>query len=140
MLHIAKLCVGIRDLAHLQQVQQARLAEGTALRHYTRNFPRRAPEVTDGGSMYWVVAGAMLVRQRILDIVEAESDGGRKCACLELDALLVPLMGRPTKAFQGWRYLAADAAPADLAAPSAAKGAAALPPELLRELQALGLL
>ena len=32
-----------------------------------------------------------------------------------LDPPLVPLHGRPTTPFQGWRYLAADAAPADLA-------------------------
>jgi hypothetical protein len=45
---------------------------------------------------------------------------------------------RPKSAFQGWRYLKAGEAPADLA--KGAKGAAALPEEMRRELQQLGLL
>jgi hypothetical protein len=140
MLHIAKLAVGIRDLPHLHRVQQARLADAPPLRHLTRNFPRRAPEVTAGGSLYWVVAGSMLVRQRILDIAEDSRDDGTRCAALVLDPELVPLVGRSTKPFQGWRYLAAADAPADLARSSAARGAEALPDTLRRELQALGLL
>ena len=140
MLHIAKLAVGIRDLAHLQQVQAVRLAAGEELRHRTRNYPRRAPEVIDGGSLYWVVAGSMLARQRITDILEDTWEDGSKCAALLLDPVLVPLSGRPTKAFQGWRYLAANDAPADLGPMAEARGADALPPELRRELQALGLL
>lgn len=140
MLHIAKLCVGIRDLAHLQQVQRARLAEGGQLSHYTRNYPRRANEIIGSGSLYWVIAGSMLVRQRILDISEAAWDDGSKCAAIELDPELVPLAGRPTKPFQGWRYLAPEAAPPDLAAPGAVKGIEALPADLRRDLQSLGLL
>ncbi len=140
MLHIAKLCVGIRDLDHLRQVQQVRLAAGEDLRHYTRNFPRRTAEVLDGGSLYWVISGTMLVRQRLLDIVEAAWDDGSKCASLELDPMLVPLEGRPTKAFQGWRYLAAADAPADLGQQGPVRGADELPLALRRDLQALGLL
>ena len=140
MLHIAKLAVGIRDVAHLQQVQSARIATGVDLRHFTRNFPRRAPDVLDGGSLYWVIGGSMLARQRLLDITEAEWDDGTKCAALVLDPALVLLAGRPTKPFQGWRYLAAADAPADVVAAGAARGADDLPPALRRELQALGLL
>jgi hypothetical protein len=47
--------------------------------------------------------------------------------------------GRPTRPFQGWRYLAADAAPPDLTAASV-QGADALPDRLRRDLQELGLL
>jgi hypothetical protein len=53
---------------------------------------------------------------------------------------LVPLAGRPTKPFQGWRYLSAPDAPPDLIAPPRATGEAALPPALRRELQVLCLL
>jgi len=140
MLHLAKLAVGVRDLEHLRQVQAQRLHDRPPLRHFTRNFPRRAAEVVDGGSLYWVVAGSMLVRQRIIDITEDQWDDGSRCAALVLDAALVPLVGRPTKAFQGWRYLAAADAPADLAAGGAAKGSQDLPPALRQELRALGLL
>jgi hypothetical protein len=105
MLHIAKLAVGIRDIDHLSRAQAQRQHDRPPLRHLTRNFPRRAPEVLDGGSLYWVIAGSMLVRQRICDIIEDRWDDGGRCAGLVLDPALVPLVGRPTKAFQGWRYL-----------------------------------
>lgn len=140
MLHIAKLCVGIADIADLRRHQAARLARGEALRHLTRSFPRRAAEVTDGGSIYWVIAGAMAVRQRILDIEEAAYNDGSKCAALVFDAALVPLAARPTKPFQGWRYLAPAAAPPDLLALHEAQGSDALPAALRRDLEALGLL
>ncbi len=139
MLHLMKLAVGITDLPHLVAVQAERGRANPPLRHVTRNHPRRAAEVLDGGSIYWVIAGSMLARQRILDIQAAEEGGERRTALL-LDTTLVPLIGRATRPFQGWRYLDPAAAPADLAAGAAAAGADALPPGLRRDLQALGLL
>ncbi len=140
MLHLAKLAVGIRDIAHLAEAQVLRGQLDPPLRHQTRNFPRRAPEVTDGGSIYWVIVGMMLVRQRVLDIDEDQWDDGSRCAALVLDPVLVPLLGRPTKAFQGWRYLAAPDAPGDRQAGPESAGEADLPPALRRELQEMGLL
>ena len=140
MLHIAKLCVGIPDIADLRTRQAARLARGETLRHLTRSFPRRAAEVTDGGSIYWVIAGAMVVRQRILAIEEATYDDASHCAALVFDPHLVAVAARTTRPFQGWRYLAPDAAPHDLLAGQEAQGSAALPPSLRRELESLGLL
>ena len=137
MLHMTKLAVGIRDIAHLRQAQAARLAAG-GLRHQTRNRPRRAPEITDGGSIFWVIGGAMLVRQRILDITEDQWDDGSRCAGLVLDPALVQVEGRPTRAFQGWRYLEAAEAPRDLKDTDLAPDA--MPPALRNELRALCLL
>lgn len=140
MLHLTKLAVGVRDIHHLRELQAERAARTPPLRHRTRSFPRRHQEVIDGGSMYWVVNGSMLVRQRILDIIEDNRDDGTACTGLILDPNLVPLTGRPTKPFQGWRYLHPDDAPRDLTIGSAAVGEDALPPVLRRELQALCLL
>lgn len=140
MLHIIKLAVGVRDVAHLRTLQAARHAETPPLRHFTRSIPRRAAELADGGSLYWVICGAVLVRQRVLDVVEDRWDDGTRCAGLVLDPTLVPVQGRPCKPFQGWRYLAAAAAPADLAAGDEGVGADGLPGALRRELQALCLL
>jgi len=140
MLHIMKLAVGIRDLAHLRAVQAARLATEPPLRHRTRNFPRRAREVVDGGSMYWVVSGSLLVRQRIVDIVDSQWEDGSACAAILLDPELVSVAGRPTRAFQGWRYLEPEAAPPDLAGLALADGAEAMPEPMRRELRELGLL
>jgi hypothetical protein len=140
MLHLTKLAVGVRDIDHLRDLQAERAVRSPPLRHRTRNFPRRHQEVIDGGSMYWVIGGSMLVRQRIVDIVEDQRDDGTACTGLLLDPRLVPLAGRPTKPFQGWRYLRADEAPRDLTVGPRARGEDRLPPELRRELQVLCLL
>ena len=138
MVHLTKLAVGIRDIAHLREVQAMRATTRPPLRHLTRNTPRRVAEVTGGGSIYWVVAGTLLVRQLVLDITEDCWDDGTRCAGLLLDPALVQVEGRPVKAFQGWRYLEATDAPADLEArdwdPSA------MPPALRNELRALCLI
>src|SRR5277367_2788233 len=140
MLHIAKLAVGVRDIDHIRALQAERLRSNPPLRHRTRNFPRRGNDVLDGGSLYWVISGSMLARQRILDIVEDKRDDQTPCASFILDQDVVPLIGRPTRPFQGWRYLSPEAAPADLDACAMALGEAALPPMLRRELRALCLI
>lgn len=140
MLHLVKLAVGVRDVGHLRAFQAERAELHPPLRHRTRNAPRRAAEVVDGGSMYWVVCGAVLVRQRITAIVEDTWDDGTRCSGLVLDPALVGLAGRPMKPFQGWRYLAPADAPPDLSALPDPEGGSALPPALRRELAALCLL
>jgi hypothetical protein len=140
MLHVMKLAVGVRDIAHLLELQAERARLLPPLRHRTRSFPRRAAEIIDGGSMYWVVAGAMVVRQRVLDIIEDTRDDGRNCAAFLLDPKLVPVAARLLKPFQGWRYLQPADAPADLTAARRARGTAALPPDLQRALRELCLI
>lgn len=140
MLHITKLAVGVRDVEQLRAFQAVRQRENPPLRHRTRSMPRRRTEVLDGGSMYWVINGSLLARQRILDIIDDERDDRTPCAGLILDPVIVPLVGRPTRAFQGWRYLDPDDAPTDLAAMGAILGLECLPVAMRRELQALCLL
>jgi hypothetical protein len=140
MLHLTKLAVGVRDADHLRDLQAVRLRNGGTLRHRTRAFPRRWTEVLDGGSMYWVIAGAMLVRQRIVDIIEDRRDDQTPCTGLILDPELVSLVGRPTRPFQGWRYLEPDGAPPDMPSFGAILGLDGLPPTLRQELRALCLL
>lgn len=140
MLHVAKLAVGVRDIDHIRALQAERARVGPPLRHRTRAFPRRRDEILDGGSLYWVIAGSMLARQRIADIVEDRRDDGTPCTAFLLDPDLVPLTGRPTRPFQGWRYLSPEAAPSDLDGAGAVMGLEALPMALRRELQVLCLL
>ncbi len=140
MLHLLKFAVGVRDIAHLRDVQAQRAHIDPPLRHRTRSIPRRASELTDGGSIYWVVAGAILVRQHVLDVVDDRWDEATRCAGLVLDPALIAVEGRPMKAFQGWRYLAPADAPADLQAHGPARGADGLPDEMRRCLRELCLL
>ena len=88
--------------------------------------------------MYWVIKGLVRVRQRIVAVKPAAgTDGVKRCA-LHLDRALTPVLSRPMRAFQGWRYLEEESAPPDLAA--MAKGADRLPPKMAEDLRALGLL
>ena len=140
MVHLQKLAVGIRDIAHLREVQAARAKANPPLRHHTRTSPKRTAEITDGGSIYWVIAGAMIVRQRILGFQPGAWDDGSPATAILLDPALVPVAARLVRPFQGWRYLPAADAPPDLSADAPPDGAAEMPPALRRELRSLGLL
>ena len=138
-LNIIKLCVGaesVEDLLRWQEQNRGRWAAGTA-EHITRMWPKRADEVLDGGSLYWVVKGVILCRQRILALEERRgSDGIARCA-LVLDAEVIRTEAAARRPFQGWRYLAPEESPRDLP-----KGRAlddTLPPALAQALAEIGL-
>lgn len=137
MLHIAKLAVGVTSVEHLGTLQLERTARDPVLRHRTRHAPRRRDEIIEGGSLYWVVTGVMMVRQRILDVIEDTFEDGSPAAAFILDPELVRTEPRQTRPFQGWRYLAGDAAPADLGAGQDGHG---IPPELHAQLRTLCLI
>ncbi len=142
-LHIIKLCVGCDSLAELAEWQKSRLKEKRAqgqkpeLIHVTRMTPKRGDEIlAGGGSLYWVIKGQIAARQKLLGFREVKKNGVPHCGLL-YDKELVPVVARPRRAFQGWRYLEAKDAPPDL---GRTKGAKDMPEALQRELAALGLL
>src|SRR5262245_66494541 len=73
-LHLIKLCVGVetpRKLAAWQARHLKRLARAGKKPehcHRTLQTPRRRDEILDGGSLYWVSKGFVLVRQRVLEL------------------------------------------------------------------------
>ncbi len=143
-LHLIKLCVGcdsVRDLDDwIKEKLKAKRKNGEKPEHIhrTRMVPKRAAELIDGGSLYWVIRGQIMCRQRIRDVRPfRDKDGIGRCG-LVLDPKTVLVEPRPCRAFQGWRYLAAKDAPRDL--DSVVKGAAAMPETLRRELRELGLM
>ena len=143
-LHLVKLCVGADSIDDLRRWMAARVAEakrrGAPPRaaHVTRMTPKRAAEILDGGSLYWVIKGQIAARQRILAIEPFVDDDGVGRCKLWLDGEVVAVLPRPLRAFQGWRYFDAKSAPPDLAA--AGRGATDMPEALRRELSQLGLL
>jgi len=143
-LHLIKLSVGTDSVADLenwiQQKLKAQKKRGKKPEriHTTRMVPKRADELTDGGSIYWVIRGQIMCRERILDIRPfTDKDGIGRCR-LVLDPKCVLVEPRPRSAFQGWRYLEDRQAPRDLS--RAAPGAARMPEQMRRELRELGLL
>jgi hypothetical protein len=141
-LHLLKLSVGPKSAAQLGAIQALRARAQPPLRHQTRVAPKRAAEILDGGSIYWVVAGFVAVRQRVLDLVEDRWDDGTTCCGIVLDPELVPVEARAQKPFQGWRYLPPADAPPDLAAGPAAgaTGLDALPAKLRAALREAALI
>ena len=79
--------------------------------------PKRADELIDGGSLFWVIRGQIMCRERILDIRPfIDKDGIGRCrVVLEPQGACWSSRGR-SRAFQGWRYLEAKDAPRDLVA------------------------
>ena len=132
-LHISKVAVGCASFEALRKRQQLRAAGGE-IAMITRFMPKRAGELV-GGSVFWIVKHQLVARQRILGFDQREED---KRTVVRLEAALVPVRAFPKRAHQGWRYLAAGDAPADLSGES--DGAEALPADLLTRLAALALI
>lgn len=143
--HLVKLAVGIEDVEHLARVQKGRLdaliraGKAASLRHLTRHRPKRADDIAAGGSLYWVIGGAISARQRILGFEEAAKADGSPAHAILLDPKLIRTAPRRFRPFQGWRYLPADKIPKDMGAVDATP-AQSLPAELRKELRALGLI
>lgn len=129
-LHLTKIAFGCPSLAFLEERLAAR---GTEARLTTRYRPKRAEEIV-GGSLYWIIAHRIVARSPILRFDAAE-DG--KKTDIVIEARAIPVLARPRRAHQGWRYLDGADAPLDLIA--AGEGAAEMPAELRDELSTLGL-
>jgi hypothetical protein len=140
-LHLLKLCVGASSVADMEDWVERRAAANVraglsaVTQHTTRMFPKRRAELLDGGSLYWVIKGVVMIRQRIVDLRPFTSDDGIERCEIVLDRTLHPTQAQPRRAFQGWRYLAGEDAPADLD-----RRSAKAPPELRAKLAELGLL
>jgi hypothetical protein len=146
MLHLVKLSVGTDSIDDLAQWQAERLRQMKAagerhprLFHRTGARPKRDAELLGGGSIYWVIKGMILARQRLAGFGEGTRPDGRPCTLILLERDLVPVRPTPRRAFQGWRYLEADDAPPDLDR-RLLDGLASMPPQMRKDLAELGLL
>lgn len=137
-LHLLKLCVGaesVEDMLDWIGSGQPGWPQGCSV-HVTRMWPRRAAELLDGGSLYWVIRGMILLRQPILGLERVdEGDGIERCAIL-LDRRAQRTEPSPRRPFQGWRYLDPKEAPRDLAAARIREDA--LPPGMAEALAEFG--
>ena len=142
--HMLKLSVGsdgIQDLADWQKHVRARskVATGKAITfHRTRMFPKLEAELTQGGSLYWVIKRLIQVRQEIIGLERVTgSDGIKRCDII-LSPKLIPVRPTPRRPFQGWRYLQPEDAPPDMT--ESERELSKISPEMRNELSNLGLL
>ncbi len=139
-IHLVKLCVGaekVEDLLDWQESPRAKGPDGLP-RHVTRMWPKRADQILNGGSLFWVFKGLVLCRQPIvrLDSVD-RGDGINRCGIV-LDPNVVRVAATPKRPFQGWRYLQPGDAPRDL--PKGRASQEPLPQQLENALAEIGVL
>jgi hypothetical protein len=133
-LHMIKLCVGadtVEDLLAWRRENQLREPDW---KMRTRQTPKRADELVEGGSLYRVFKGVVLCRQKILAVETVGEGQGARCEVL-LDPMVIRTAPMPRRAFQGWRYLEGKDAPEDL---RGLDGAESMPTELAVKLRELG--
>jgi hypothetical protein len=138
VVHLIKLCVGVREpkqLAAFQKKRIVKVGRKNATFHRTRHQPAKAEEIIGTGSIYWVMDGLIRCRQPIVGFDSGRDDEGVPFCRILLDLKLVltePVSRRP---FQGWRYLDPKDAPPDLD-----DAGERMPTAMLQELRDLGLL
>ena len=133
--HLKKLSVGSASLDSLRESQVQRLKNGGLLVHITRNRPRRAAELLDGGSIYWIIKGVMMARQAIVDLVETQRADGSPACGIVLSPKIIEVVPARMRIFQGWRYLEVGEAPIDIGEDKHGN----MPRELVAELRDLGI-
>lgn len=118
-IHLVKVAVGPKTFNGLKEWQiqlaceKSAKGENDELIHITRNKPKRTNELLAEGSIYWVIKGLIVGRNRILEL-RPMIYGGRPHCGIVYDSQLIRVVPRPRRAFQGWRYLEAKDAPLDL--------------------------
>ena len=136
-----KLSVGSESIATLQDWQKMvvrrRKKRGLSPyhEHVTRMFPKQKEALLDGGSIYWVIKGQILCRNKIIGLEETRNGQGLKACSILMEPKLIPVQPAPRRAFQGWRYLKPEDAPKDLVGIGEAED---LPRELMVKLVNIG--
>lgn len=102
------------------------------MRLTTRYLPKRHEEMK-GGSLYWIYEHTLVGRSPIRRFEQRED--GRWW--IVLTRKLVPVVPRPKRAHQGWRYLKPEDVPRDLG--DGEDPGDQLPPSMVKELAKLGL-
>ena len=64
MLHLKKLCVGIKSFEMLQEWQDNELKCNRQLFHTTRMKPKKINEILPNGSIYWIAKNKFFARQK----------------------------------------------------------------------------
>jgi hypothetical protein len=129
-----RLCVGCDTIEDLLAYRRITKARGEPWWLWTRQTPKAADRLTDGGSLYRIFKGMILCRQRILAVETVAGPNGSMCR-MTLDEEIIRTEPTPRRAFQGWRYLEPEDAPSDL---TGGADGAELPPDLARRLREAG--
>ena len=129
-LHLTKVAYGATSLDDMNAWFAGRGDEALLT---TRYLPKRAAELVDGGSLFWIFKHQLVARSPILRFAEAEIGKTH----IVIGTGLIAVRPQPRRAHQGWRYLDGNDAPRDLAEGEIAEDI--MPGKLVGELARLGL-
>jgi hypothetical protein len=129
-LHLTKVAYGAQSMEELHTWFANR---GDVAKLTTRYLPKRATEIEQGGSLFWIYKHQLVARSPILRFEEAE--GGK--TNIVISTKLIYVYPQSKRAHQGWRYLEDKDAPRDLADGESAGDA--MPGKLAGDLARLGL-
>jgi hypothetical protein len=122
MIHMIKLCVGVKTLEELEGYREERAhwwgadyGEDVHV-HRTRMMPKQAAQIEGKSSIYWVIAGLVVARQPILRLAKFTDAEGKDYCDIVMAPNMVRTVPYPKRPFQGWRYLRLEDAPPDLGA------------------------
>lgn len=130
-LSMTKIAFGAASAASLREWLESHAPLGEA-RLTTRYMPKRHEEMA-GGSLYWIFNKAIIDRSPLIGFM----DNGQGRHWIRVEPRLIAVQSIPRRAHQGWRYLEAADAPADLG--EGMSEADLMPAEMLGELARLGL-
>lgn len=130
-LGMTKIAFGAQSVGSLRQWLESHAPLGEA-RLTTRYMPKRHEEMA-GGSLYWIFNKAIVGRSPLIGFM----DNGQGRIWIRIEPRLIAVQSIARRAHQGWRYLEAADAPADLG--EGLTEADMMPAEMLGELSRLGL-
>lgn len=138
-MNLIKVCSGVSSAEDVRAaVKRACAAAGRSdvlICHATRNYPGRAEELLQGGSLYWIIKGRVTCRQAIVELRKDDRSG--QCLII-LGHDVVDVRPAPRRPFQGWRYLQTADAPPDIGA--LMEQSQEMPEDMRRELAGMGLI
>mgnify|MGYP006120840249 FL=1 len=130
-LGMTKIAFGAKSVGSLRQWIESHAPQGEA-RLTTRYMPKRHEEMA-GGSLFWIFNKAIVGRSPLIGFM----DNGQGRYFIRIEPRLIAVQSIARRAHQGWRYLEAADAPADLG--EGLGEADTMPAEMLGELSRLGL-
>ena len=142
--HLLRTGVGIESIAHLYDIQSSRrkmhgMPEAFLTTRYT---PKRANDLLNGGSVYWIINRQICARQLVTDIQTLQDDSGKSFCMISLNPEIIMTSPIAHRHIQGWRYLSPEKAPQDLRSydPRASEDLDNIDPQMEKELREIGLL
>jgi len=142
--HLLRTGVGVESIAHLHEIQSSRrkmhdMPEAFLTTRYT---PKRANDLLNGGSVYWIINRQICARQQVTDIQTLHDDNGKPFCMIYLDPEIIMTSPIAHRHIQGWRYLPPEKAPQDLSTfdPMAADDLDDIDPQMEKDLREIGLL